>query len=177
MCYFMKAIKKHVVLLILALGLLKTSCAQTQDSSIRRNAYNLPERHNTWTNDFENIFSESEEHILDSLVKAYEKATTNEIIIITFDSTWITNQDFDKFVLAIHNNWGIGKKGINNGIVIGICPDLRKIRISNGYGIEKKLSDEETKRIIDETIIPEFRKENYFEGTKKGILALISKLK
>jgi uncharacterized protein len=166
-----------MVVLVLALGVLTGSCSQAQDTSILRNEFVFPERQNTWINDFANIFSESEEFILDSLVKAHEKATTDEIIVVTIDSTWTTNENFDKFVLTLHNSWGIGKKGINNGVVIGISTGLRKIRISNGYGIEKRLSDEETKKVISQTITPEFKRKNYFEGTKKGILALISKLK
>jgi uncharacterized membrane protein YgcG len=79
--------------------------------------------------------------------------------------------------LTIANNWGIGKKGKNNGILIGISTGLRKIRINNGYGIETKLTDTETKKIINDFILPEFEKGNYFEGTKNGLLALMQKVR
>jgi len=78
--------------------------------------------------------------------------------------------------MEIGNHWGVGQKGKNNGVVIGIAPQLRKIRIENGYGIQKILSDEETKQIIDSLIIPEFRKADYFEGTRKGLMAIIQQI-
>jgi uncharacterized protein len=67
------------------------------------------------------------------------------------------------------------KKNKNNGIVIGLSKGHRTIRISNGYGIEPILSDKETKKIIDEIIIPEFKNERYYEGIRKGILKIIEK--
>ena len=63
---------------------------------------------------------------------------------------------------------GRRQKNINNGIVFGIRTVLKTIRISNGYGIESKLTDVATKAITDSIIIPEFKQGNYFEGTKKG---------
>ena len=71
----------------------------------------------------------------------------------------------------------VGKKVENNGILIGIRKSLRKIRISNGNGIEKKITDGETKKIIDSIIIPEFKKGKYFDGTLQGMLAMIGKIK
>jgi uncharacterized membrane protein YgcG len=54
---------------------------------------------------------------------------------------------------------------------------LRKIRINNGFGIETKLTDTDTKKIMDDIILPEFKKGNYFEGTKNGVLALMQKIR
>ena len=130
-----------------------------------------------WTSDYEHIFSDTQILELDSIISEFEKKTTNEIVIVTIDSSWTTTEKFDSLILSIHNVWGVGKKGINNGIVIGISTGLRRIRISNGYGIESKLTDTETKKIIDDIIIPEFKKGNFFEGTKKGLIALIQKVR
>ncbi|HLK27940.1 MAG TPA: TPM domain-containing protein [Puia sp.] len=130
-----------------------------------------------WTSDFEHIFSREQISVLDSIIGKFKKETTNEIAIVTIDSSWITKEKFDSLILEIHNGWGVGRKNINNGIVIGICMGLRKIRISNGNGIVVKLSDAETKKIIDEIIIPEFKKGDYFEGTKKGLLELMQKVR
>lgn len=74
------------------------------------------------------------------------------------------------------NSWGVGKKEEKNGIIIGISSSLKKIRITNGYGIESKLSDTETKKIIDEVMIPAFKQAHFFEGLQKGLLSLIEKL-
>lgn len=114
---------------------------------------------------------------MDSIIDKFEKETTNEIAIVTIDSSWTTKESFDSLTLAIARNWGVGKKDKNNGILIGISTGLRKIRIQNGYGIEAILTDAETKKIINDIIIPEFKKGNYFEGTKSGLLALMQKVR
>jgi len=129
-----------------------------------------------WVSDYEHIFTEEQVLMLDSMISKFEKETTNEIAIVTIDSSWTTKESFDSLTLAIARNWGIGKKGKNNGVLIGISIGLRKIRIQNGYGIEAKLSDAETKKIIDEVMVPEFKNGNYFEGTKNGLLALMQKI-
>ena len=130
-----------------------------------------------YVNDYEKIFSENQEITLDSLIQAIEKQTTIEIAIVTLDSSHTTAEAFDDLTLKIAQQWGIGKKDKDNGILIGLSSSLRKIRIRNGYGIEKVLSNEETKKIMDIYIIPQFKKGNYFEGTRQGILALMDKLK
>ena len=130
-----------------------------------------------WVNDFEFILTPREEQKLDSLLRNYENETSNELTIITIDESWIRKSDFDSLVTVFHNTWGVGKKNKNNGIVIGLSKGLRTIRISNGYGIEGILTDKETKKIIDEIIIPEFKNERYYEGLRKGILKIIEKVR
>ncbi|MDE3145664.1 MAG: TPM domain-containing protein, partial [Bacteroidota bacterium] len=128
-----------------------------------------------WTSDYEHIFSADEISKLDSILDKFEKQTTNEIAVLTFDSSYLKNENFDNLVISIHNFWHIGKNVKNNGILIGISTKQKKIRISNGYGIEAKLSDYETKKIIDNVIIPEFKKGNYFTGLTNAILELMQK--
>jgi uncharacterized membrane protein YgcG len=139
--------------------------------------FQFPAKPLGWTNDFEFVFTTSQIKTLDSIIANYEKETTNEIAIITIDSSWTTKEKFDNLVLAVHNAWGVGKKDKNNGIVIGISVGLKKIRINNGYGIEPKLSDSATKEIIDNIITPHFRQSNYFEGVKQGLLTIVSRVR
>lgn len=119
--------------------------------------------------DLENLFSDYEQKALDSLIRAYEKRTTVQIRVITFGSSYTSIKDFENFTLSVLNTWGVGVKGKNNGILIGICPDYRRIRIENGYGIEKVLSNEETAQIIQQHIVPSFTEGKYFLGVFNGI--------
>jgi uncharacterized protein len=130
-----------------------------------------------YVNDFNHIFSAREIKSLDSLIAAFEKETTVEIALLTIDGSYCTADKFDSLVLATHNQWGVGKKGKNNGVLIGICNEFRKIRISNGYGIVKKLTDAESKRIIDNDIAPEFRKGKFYEGMRKALAAIMKELR
>ncbi|HIP36838.1 MAG TPA: TPM domain-containing protein [Crocinitomix sp.] len=129
-----------------------------------------------FVNDFENIFTDKQEHILDSLVKNFEKQTTIQIAIVTLDSSYTNKSEFDNYTFKLANNWGVGQKDKNNGVLIGISSSLRKMRIQNGYGIEIILTDEESKEIIDNQFIPYFKENEYFKGTKVGLLKLFEKL-
>lgn len=156
----------RVISLLLGCCLLLNACAQ--QSGLKPVGY---------INDFESIFSQAERKTLDSLVRAFEKETTAEIVVVTLDSSFSPIDKFDSSVTALHNKWGAGKKGKNNGVLIAICNDYRKIRIANGLGIEEKMTDEETKQIIEMVIIPEYRQGNFYEGTRKGILAIMKEIR
>ena len=137
----------------------------------------FPVRPLGWVSDYEHIFSGYEIPELDSLINEFEKETTKEIAIVTIPESWTTKESFDSLTLAIAKNWGIGKENKSNGILIGISTGLKTIRIQNGYGIVTKMSDAETKKILDDIILPEFKEGKYFEGTKAGLLAIMRKLR
>ena len=130
-----------------------------------------------WVNDFTNLFTTAQQTELDSLITAFEKATTVEMAIVTIDSTVTSRKGFDNYITALGNRWGVGKQETNNGIIIGICPSYKRIRISTGPGIMDKWSDATVKSIIDNTIIPQYKQGAYFEGTKMGLLAVMQELR
>lgn len=127
-------------------------------------------------NDYENLYTDREEIILDSLIKDFEKRTTIQIAVITLDTTLTSSDSLDALTLRLARHWGVGQKDKNNGVVIGISRGYRKMRIQNGYGIEKILSDAETKGIVDTAFIPHFRNGEYYEGTSKGLKTLMATL-
>ena len=129
-----------------------------------------------YVNDFENIFSTQQNHFLDSTIRAFEKRTTIQIAIITVDTTMVSKQDFGDYIVKIANRWGIGQKDKNNGIAIGLSRQYRQIRIATGYGMEAKLSNVETKTIIDTAFVPYFKKGQYFEGAVHGLTAVMKKV-
>ena len=88
----------------------------------------------------------------------------------------VTKNNFDALTLKLANAWGVGQKDKNNGILIGISAGYKKMRIQNGRGIEKILSDSVTRVIVDSSFIPLFKKDHYFNGTLVGINAIIKKL-
>lgn len=123
--------------------------------------------------DFENLFTTTEVAQLDSIILDFEKLTANQIAIVTLNEFQFDKKNFDDYTLLLANTWGIGQKENNNGILIAISTKIRQMRIQNGIGIEKILSDKETKQIIDKYFLPQFKEGNYFEGTKNGLLELI----
>jgi len=129
-----------------------------------------------YVNDFEHLFTADESGFLDSIIGHFERKTTIQIALVTIDTTMTSREDFDNFVVRIGKVWAVGQKEKRNGIVIGISRGYRKMRIEKDYGIEKLLSNSETKMIIDTAFIPSFRKSKYFDGTLNGLQTLIRRL-
>lgn len=132
-----------------------------------------------WVSDYEKNFSNEQLNILDSIIILHEKETSNEIAIVTLeiDTTTIKSlEEFQEFGLELFNEWGVGKDEKNNGIVIVFSKKLRMIRIEVGEGLTTKLTDEEAKAIIDNLIIPEFKKTNYFVGILRGLSEIIKEI-
>jgi hypothetical protein len=74
----------------------------------------LPIKALGWINDYEHIFSDDQISELGSIISEFEKETTNEIAIITIESSWTTKESFDSLTLAIANNWGVDKRAKEN---------------------------------------------------------------
>lgn len=162
--------KKNIFLYMLFVFLLPKANAQ-------QNTFwdKLPEPQG-WVNDFEHIFNTEQINKLERLAAGYKKKTGVEIVIVTFDTNATTADRFEELTLDMANTWGVGEKDKNNGVFIGISVGLRKIRIQNGLGIEKRMTDAQTKEIIDKFIIPSFKKGNYYQGTLSGLMKIMEHL-
>lgn len=122
-------------------------------------------------NDFENILSSEEEKELEILIENQKKKTGDQMVIVTLDSI-PESYTFFEYTLDLANYWGVGERNKNNGILIALSEAMRKVRIQNGYGIEERLTDWETKLVIDSLMIPEFKKGEHFNGLKAGLIGI-----
>jgi uncharacterized protein len=128
-----------------------------------------------YVNDFEKVFSSEQILELNKIIEKHEKETTNQIVIVSIDSFAPFETLFD-YSLKLANHWGVGLKDKNNGIVIVFGKQIRQIRIQVGYGLEKKLKNEEAKKIIDNVMIPDFKNGDYFKGIKNGLTEIIKEI-
>ncbi|MEO8961102.1 MAG: TPM domain-containing protein, partial [Ginsengibacter sp.] len=118
----------------------------------------------------------SEEDSLESLLQHFEKETTVEISIVTVDSNMVHKDSFNDFSDHILKIWGIGKLIKENGIVICISKDYKKLFISTGAGISKYISDPDKNRIIEQYFIPQYNEHNYFAGTLNGVNEIMNRI-
>ena len=125
-----------------------------------------------YVNDFEEIFTFEQIDKLEKIITEFEKNTTNEIAVITVKSIEPYDNIRD-YATGISNHWGVGKSEKNNGLTIVVSCELKKVRISTGYGTEQILTDETCQGVIDEIMIPEFKDGNYYLGIEKGLLEII----
>ena len=115
-----------------------------------------------FVSDYENLFTPEQKSKLTKILSDYEDSTTIEIAILTVTDF---ESDIADFAQKTATEWGIGKKGINNGLLIVISKNKKVLRSQTGYGLEGYLPDGWLKGIGDETAEEYFKKDNFYEGT------------
>lgn len=119
--------------------------------------------------------SETEKQDLYQKLKIYSDSTSTEILVILVPTT--QGELPARYATDLGQKWKIGQKGKDNGIVFLIAKDDRKMSIQVGYGIEHKLTDALSRRIIENVVTPEFKQGNFYAGIDKGTLAIFQVLK
>ena len=97
------------------------------------------------------------------------------MVVVTVPS--LGGEDVAKYTLRLANRWGIGRKGFDDGVVLLIAPNERKVRIEVGLGLEQILPDSLCSRIMENVIIPKFRKGDLPGGIDAGVTSLIERLR
>jgi len=137
------------------------------------NFYCNPGQKPNWVWDLEGDLSIDQINQLDSLYASHEKKTTNEIVLVTI-SDFGSDSSIELYSNHFFEKHKIGKKKVNNGVVMVFSQAQRKTRIATGLGTEKILKDSIAKRIIDSIMIPHFKKADYFEGIWEGSKVIIA---
>lgn len=120
-----------------------------------------------FVNDFANLYSPNFKDNLETRLSNFAKDTGTEIAVATVKS--LEGEDVETYAVKLFEKWKIGKKGTDNGLLLLIAKDDRKIRIEVGYGLEQYITDGRAGEIIRNEISPEFKKENYEGGTMAGV--------
>ena len=126
-------------------------------------------------NDYGNILSDWSTTQLNTILADLEKTDSTQIAALTIPS--LEGDSLEGFSLKVVEKWQIGQKGLDNGALLLIARDDRKIRIEVGYGLEGKLTDLVSGQIIRNVITPEFRNGNFDQGVINGIGSMISATK
>jgi uncharacterized protein len=108
---------------------------------------------------------------LDTELAALEKQTTIQVVVATVPD--LQGYEIDEYGYQLGRAWGIGQKGKNNGALLIVAPNQRKVRIEVGYGLEGTLTDALTSQIIRRDIIPRFKAGDMAGGVVAGTDALI----
>lgn len=114
-------------------------------------------------NDFANILSQDQEAKLEQKLVAFDDSTSTQIAIVTLAD--LDGEPASSFAPALAEKWGIGQKDRNNGLLILVSmSNPREVFIATGYGLEEFVPDATAKRIVDEHMLPYFKKSSYYEG-------------
>ncbi len=123
-------------------------------------------------NDLADMLSSQSEQEIESMLKQLEQTDSTQIVLLTIPS--LAGDVLESFSMKVVEKWKIGQKGLDNGALLLIARDERKIRIEVGYGLEGKLTDLICGRIISREIVPRFRRGQMDEGIRAGITAMVA---
>jgi uncharacterized protein len=126
-------------------------------------------------NDNAGMLSFSARQQLESMLAQLEGSDSTQIAVLTLPS--LEGENLEEFSLKVAESWKIGQKGRDNGALLLIVKNDRKLRIETGYGLEGSLTDLLAGRIIREVIQPRFRDGDFDGGTVAGVMAMIAAVK
>ncbi|TGL65543.1 TPM domain-containing protein [Leptospira jelokensis] len=118
-----------------------------------------------------NLFSNKEKEELADLILNFKKKYGSEIAILIIETT--KNKSIEEYSLEYFEKWKIGREFYNDGLLILLAIDDKKVRIEVGYGLEKIIKDEIAARIIKEKMIPRFKNGEFFPAIKIAVEDLI----
>lgn len=126
--------------------------------------------------DYANVLETQEKIALEEKLVRYSDSTSTQIVVITIES--LKGENIGLLAPRWGQEWGIGgSQETDNGIVILLSRDDRRIHISPGYGVEDKLTAGITGEIVRNIILPEFKAGSYYKGLDKGTDAVFEVLK
>ena len=123
-------------------------------------------------NDYAEILSPATTAQLEAILKGLETSDSTQIVVLTIES--LQGDNLENFSLRVVEDWKIGQKGLDNGALLLVARDDRKIRIEVGYGLEGKLTDLTAGQIIRNVISPQFRQGDFNQGVVSGIGAIVA---
>lgn len=109
---------------------------------------------------------------IESQLAALEAQKGSQIAVLMVPTT--QPEDIEQFGIRVADQWKLGRKGIDDGAILIVAKDDRRVRIEVGYGLEGALPDAIANRIVDETIAPHFKQGDYDGGVEAGIAQMIS---
>ena len=127
-----------------------------------------------YVNDFAGVLTADQKASLENSLRVFEQKNSNEIAIALVQS--LNGDSIENFTLKTFEEWKIGKKGKDNGVLFLASINDRKMRIEVGYGAEPYLTDGEAGEIIRNVISPKFKQQDYYGGINSGINAIEKEL-
>ncbi|MBC7872529.1 MAG: TPM domain-containing protein [Ferruginibacter sp.] len=117
-------------------------------------------------NDYTNTLTSAQVQALENKLVAYDDSTSSQVVVVITPS--LGGYDISEYGLALGRKWQVGGKEFNNGIIVVVAKDDRKVRIEVGYGLEGAIPDITAKSIIDNSVTPNFKEGNYYRGLDRA---------
>lgn len=126
-------------------------------------------------NDYGNILTADQKASLEEKLVHFDNTTSTQITVVIVPT--LDGMDIADAATELGRKWGVGQQKNNNGVVLMVSLNPRKLNISPGYGLEKSLPDITCQQIIDGIIKPKFKGQDYYRGLDEGTDAIIQATK
>ncbi|MDP8202419.1 MAG: TPM domain-containing protein [Candidatus Tenebribacter burtonii] len=121
-------------------------------------------------NDYASIIDSKDEEKLEALLRDVEAKTSSQVALLTISS--LQSENLEDYSLRVAQEWKLGQKEFDNGVLLLVAFNEKKIRIEVGYGLEAIITDAKSGYIIRNYIVPDFKQGNYTVGIANGLLAI-----
>ena len=125
----------------------------------------------TRVTDLTGTLSEAQRGELESRIAAFEARRGSQIAVLLLPST--KPEEIEQYAIRVAEAWKIGRKKVDDGLILVVAKADRTLRIEVGYGLEGAIPDSAAKRVIEELIVPRFRNGDYYGGIRDGVDQLI----
>ncbi len=123
-----------------------------------------------WVTDTTNTLTSAQQQQLSQQLQALEQSKGAQLFVLMVATT--DGEDIDAYARRVFDQWKVGRQGTDDGVLLVIAKDDRRLRIEVGYGLEGAITDLQSGRIIREQITPYFKQNAYFQGIEAGVTSL-----
>ena len=129
-------------------------------------------KHEGWINDTANVLSGPDRERLSDILRRYQRETHHQLTVLTVPT--LSGENIERFSDRVANAWGLGYKGLDNGILVTLAIKERKVRIELGRGMEPYISESTAQSIIT-SMTPALAKGDFAGGLESGLNQLMEK--
>ena len=128
-------------------------------------------------NDYAHVIDAASARTLDGMIRSLQRATGDVVVVATVD-TFQPYATIDEYAVKMFQNGGrgIGEKGRDNGLLIVVAVNDRRVRVEVGYELEQFVTDGFAGQVRDESLTPRFRQGNYGQGLVDGVQRIVSRI-
>lgn len=128
-----------------------------------------------YVNDYAGLISPQRASALEEHLRNLERSDSTQIVVLTVPN--LGGENIESFSIRVAEEWKIGQKGVDNGVILLVAKDERKVRIEVGRGLEGKMTDLVSGRIIRAEIAPKFKNGDFDGGIAAGVSAIAAVVK
>ena len=137
-------------------------------------ALEVPPPPTQWVTDRASLLSPTEADLLTAKLRAFEQSSGAQFIVYTFPS--LEGETVPEFTIRCAEAWKIGQKKYDNGLVLFVFVEDRKLRVEVGYGLEGTITDAVSSRVIRDFIAPRFQQNDWAGGLNAGADEIIARI-